>query len=123
MPPTPRKGCAMLHHIPRRSYSLAVFALSVALLGTGTPSPQPVAAVSTISTTPAALSVTVALGDQVTQQIRLSNGSNEAVTPALYEAQAPASAHGKAGPRAVTLPEQADRIDPQLLADFRAAPD
>jgi subtilisin family serine protease len=118
----------MLRPRPRFPHLLLGLALCVALLGTGAPPIAHMAATSqALSASPTTLSISLPLGQRVTTSITLTNTTNAAVTPAVYEAWpatgAQALAGRSSGPARVALPQQAGRIDTQLLVDFQRSTD
>jgi Subtilase family/Carboxypeptidase regulatory-like domain len=112
-----------------RQHSLFAFALLIALLGASLP---PIARTASsapvVSASPTTISVSVPLGQRVTQTITLTNNSNSTMRPLVYEAwptppgQA-TRARGPSEPARVALPQQTSRLDTRLLADLQAAPD
>ena len=75
------------------------------------------AAAASLSATPASIFVTLPLGASETRTITITNSTSAPVTPSVLEAEPayrPAQAGQAAGPRTVTLPAQASRIDPVL---------
>jgi subtilisin family serine protease len=118
----------MLRPASRHPHLLSIFALCIALLGAVSPRIARTAASSqAVSATPTALSVSVPLGQRLTTSITLTNTTDAPVTPTVYEAWPATGAQTldrqPSGPARVALPQQAARIDPQLLADFQRAAD
>jgi subtilisin family serine protease len=118
----------MLRPIPRPRYLLlALVFLGAQLAAAPSPAARGAAASDGLNADPPSLSVSVPLGQRLTKSITITNTSSATVTPSIYEAwPAPAKA-ARAGhaPRTAraALPAQAERLDPALLDDIRAAPD
>lgn len=123
----------MLRHpsLTLRGYPILVFVVLVVVLGAVFPiAAQPaVAAPAALVVAPASLAVSIPLGTSKKTTVRLTNSSGAAVTPAVYEANPPSALGAQAGinhptgPRLVSLPQQAERLDHRLAADLAAAPD
>src|SRR5262245_32488538 len=112
----------------RRLRLLFVLVLSSAVLGiVPAQIAQTATLIQAIGASPTTLSLSVPLGQRVTTPITLSNSTNAAITPTIYEAWPATGAQAQArqltGPRSVALPQQTARIDPQLLTDFQRAAD
>src|SRR5262245_53465416 len=112
----------------RQLHLLFVLVLISAPLGIVSPQiAQTAAQTQAVGASPTTLSRSVPLGQQLTTSISLTNNTNAAITPTVYEAWpatgAQALARQQTGPRSVALPQQTARIDPQLLTDFRQAAD
>jgi subtilisin family serine protease len=116
----------MLRPRPHQPHLLLTLALYITLLAAVPPQIARTAS-QALSANPATLSVSIPLGQRLTKSIALTNTTEAAVTPAIYEAWpatgAQALAPHPAGPTSVVLPRQAARVDPQLLADFQRAAD
>src|SRR6476659_519144 len=121
----------MLHPTLRRKSTLrmisALFVLFSVCLPAGARSTA--AANPGIAANPSALVATVQLGQSSTTTVTITNMSGSRLAPMLFEAYpeaAPAalgSARLAGGRRAVSLPQQSDRLDSQLLPAFQSAPD
>jgi subtilisin family serine protease len=111
----------------RQLHLLCILVLCTAVLGSASPRIAQTAAPQAVGASPTTLSVSVPLGQRLTTSVTLSNATNAAVTPAIYEAWPATGAQALAGhgsgPTSVALPQQAARLDPQLLADFQHATD
>jgi subtilisin family serine protease len=85
------------------------------------------AANASVAASPATIELTVPLGQSSGSAATITNLSASSLQPAIYEAYptpaALARAQAPQGQHRVALPRQAGRIDPQLIADLRAAPD
>src|SRR5262245_37635686 len=112
-----------------RQHSLSTIALLIVLLCASLPPLARIAsAAPVVSASPTSVSVSVPLGQRVSQTITLTNNSASPMRPLVYEAwPAPpgqaARARGLTGPARVPLPQQVGRLDTRLLADLQAAPD
>jgi subtilisin family serine protease len=121
----------MLHLTSRSTRSAMALGVLAALLAAIAPPAHAAIepAATTIAASPASLAVTVPLGTSASRTVTLTNTSGQAITPLLYEAYpAPPVASLRAAQiasdlRAVALPRQPDRIDPQLAAAFQASAD
>ncbi|HEU5101785.1 MAG TPA: S8 family serine peptidase, partial [Roseiflexaceae bacterium] len=86
-----------------------------------------VAANASVAASPAAIELTVPLGQHGSSAATITNLSGSSLQPAIFEAfSAPtalARAEAPQEQRSVALPRQSHRIDPQLIADLQAAPD
>lgn len=113
----------MAHTTPRRLL-FPFLALFVSLISTTLPPASVVAGVA-LTAEPGTLSLTVPLGERVDTTIRLRNNSGEPVTALVYEARndQPPTLLKEHVPARVELPQQANRLDPQLQANLRAAGD
>jgi subtilisin family serine protease len=116
----------MSHRTPRRlrlPLVAIVFAGLLSALISYTPAPA-VVAQGSVTASPGAISVTVPLGGKVSQLLQIVNGTSAPTTPLLYKAQPaapPTLALAEAAPieaHRVPLPQQADKFDPQLDAEF-----
>ncbi|HEU5088113.1 MAG TPA: S8 family serine peptidase, partial [Roseiflexaceae bacterium] len=104
----------------RRLLILVCFWLASILIG----HPPAVRGNGVLRAMPAAVSLTLAPGQQVVTSIQVSNGGEQTVTPLIYEAAAvssPARSTANMSPIRVPLPQQAQRIDPQLAQSARGA--
>ncbi|KAB8141521.1 S8 family serine peptidase [Chloroflexia bacterium SDU3-3] len=75
-----------------------------------------------LSVTPAAVSLSVPLGQTTQTSITFTNTSGEPLALALREAQATGPARARAGEARAQIPSVEGRIDPALLRATRAAP-
>jgi subtilisin family serine protease len=106
---------------------LLLFALCSGLFATASPQIAPTRAISpAVGASPTAISVSVPLGQRLITTVTLNNATNAPVTPTVYEAWPATGTQALArqnGPRSVALPQQTDRIDPQLVTNFQRAAD
>ncbi len=109
----------------RRTIATLLLLLLVALMPQAAPA-APIyttaGATAPLASAPSSINTSVALGSTKLVTLTLQNTSAASVTPRLYEALAASTAAAglaaavPADLRAVSLPEQAQRIDPQLSA-------
>ncbi|MBX0329503.1 S8 family serine peptidase [Oscillochloris sp. ZM17-4] len=115
----------------RRSVTLLLRIITLIASAAAAVAPRDaIASVGTpLTSAPPAISASVALGSTKRVTLSLHNTSGATVTPRLYEALAASAATASlttalpADLRAASLPDQAQRIDPQLSAAAAAAPD
>lgn len=111
----------MFRHSMLRSMPLLIGIIVTMLLGTLIPVGHAATIQATLIASPSSLPVSLTLGSTTDISVQLTNTASTSVTPALYEAYPAATPNAtfaqapiSAGPRAVTLPHQTERIDPQL---------
>lgn len=102
--------------------ALLTLVILVAQVGFAAP---PATALATLASDPPSLTAVVPLGQAAQLQLTLRNSGDLPFTPQLFEARAaPPGLQVDADPPAhlarVPLPRQAERVDPQLLADLAA---
>lgn len=104
----------MPRHVPLVLARILVLAAVLAAVPAHAPR---TAAAAGLSASPSSLSVILPLGAADTRTIAITNSTNAPVTPSVLEAEPaykPAQSVPVAGPRHVTLPAQAGRLDPEL---------
>ncbi|OAN48228.1 peptidase S8 [Chloroflexus islandicus] len=80
---------------------------------------------ATLSATPTSLAATVELGSTVTLNLTITNTGSNPITPMIYAGLPPAAAPAaRMAPPSlpVPLPQQAERIDPDLQAELASGP-
>jgi subtilisin family serine protease len=75
-----------------------------------------------IAASPVALEAPVALGERITTAVHLTNLSSAEIVPRILEANVEPPAKAASAPTRVPLPDQAERIDPALLATLKSSP-
>jgi subtilisin family serine protease len=111
----------------RQLHLLCILVFFVAFLGSTSPPIAQTAAPQAVGANPTTISVSVPLGQRFSTSVTLSNATTAAITPTIYEAWPATGAqalvgHGT-GPSSVALPQQAAKVDPQLLDHFQHAAD